>query len=79
MDTVPDQTEARRRFLRMLVASPLAPSNLLRISLTNFLGTGVIAEKKAFTGPETSQQTEDVLLIRQHAKDLVAVNSGGSS
>jgi hypothetical protein len=48
MDDVRGQTEARRRFLRMLMASPLfAGSHFLRSSLTNLMATNVAAEEKA--------------------------------
>src|SRR5215469_12121029 len=62
MDTVPGQAEARRRFLRMLVASPLlGRSNLLRISLTSLLGTDVIVRAETLAGLETPQQGEEII------------------
>src|SRR5215471_17109059 len=72
MDTVPRQAEARRRFLRMLVASPiLARSNFLHISLTSLLGTDAVAELKALAGLETSQQSEDVISSPDQAFDVM--------
>ena len=47
MEGVPGQTEARRRFLRMLAASPLfASSHFLHSALTNLLAANVIPEGK---------------------------------
>ena len=49
MEGVPGQTEARRRFLRMLAASPLfASSHFFHSTLTTLLAANVIPEGKAF-------------------------------
>ena len=62
MDSVPGQTEARRRFLRMLVASPLfACSHSFGSSLTNFLEGNFIPEGEALAGLEASRRSEDAI------------------
>src|SRR5215469_5666714 len=72
MDTVPRQAEARRRFLRMLVASPLlGRSNVLRISLTSLLGTDVIVQAETLAGLETPQQSEDIISSPDQAFDVM--------
>ena len=72
MDTVPRQAEARRRFLRMLVASPLlGRSNLLRISLTSLLGTDVIVRAETLAGLETPQQGEEIISSPDQAFDVM--------
>src|SRR5215469_6362947 len=72
MDTVPGQAEARRRFLRMLVASPLlGRSNLLRISLTSLLGTDVIVRAETLAGLETPQQGEEIISSPDQAFDVM--------
>jgi 4-hydroxymandelate oxidase len=72
MDSVPGQTEARRRFLRMLVASPLlAGSHWCGNPLTNLLATNVISEGKAPAGLEMSQQSDDVISSPDQAFDVL--------
>src|SRR5271157_2355684 len=72
MDTIPGQTEARRRFLRMLVASPLfAGSHFFRNPLSNLLANKVIPEGKALAGLEMLQQSEDVILSPDQAFDVM--------
>lgn len=72
MDSVPGQTEARRRFLRMLVASPLfAGSHLFASSLTELLATNLIPEGKALAGLEMFQQSDDVISSPDQAFDVM--------
>ena len=72
MDSVPGQTEARRRFLRMLVASPLfASSHFFRSSLTNLLAANVIPEGKALANLEMLQQSGDVISSPDQAFDVM--------
>ena len=72
MDSVPGQTEARRRFLRMLVASPLlAGSHFLRSSLINSLTANVIPEGKALASLEMLQQSDDVISSPDQAFDVM--------
>src|SRR5499425_1481846 len=72
MDRVPAQTEARRRFLRMLVASPLfAGSHFFGSSLTNLVATNVIPEAKALVGLEMLQQSDDVISSPDQALDVM--------
>jgi isopentenyl diphosphate isomerase/L-lactate dehydrogenase-like FMN-dependent dehydrogenase len=73
MDSVPGQTEARRRFLRMLFASPLfAGSRLFGSSLTNLLATNVIPEGKALADLEMMlQQSDDVISSPDQAFDVM--------
>jgi 4-hydroxymandelate oxidase len=72
MDSVPGQTEARRRFLRLLVASPLfAGSHFFRSSLTNLLAANVIPEGKALAGLEMLQQSDNVISSPDQAFDVM--------
>jgi 4-hydroxymandelate oxidase len=72
MDIVSGRTEARRRFLRMLVASPfLAGSNLFPRSLTSLLAANVIPEGKALAGLEVLLQSEDVISSPDQALDVM--------
>ena len=72
MDSIPDQTEARRRFLRMLVASPLfAGSHFFGRSLTNLLATNVIAEGKACAALQTLQLSDNVISSPDQAFDVM--------
>src|SRR5499425_2405796 len=72
MDRVPAQTEARRRFLRMLVASPLfAGSHFFGSSLTNLVATNVMPEGKALAGLEMLQQSDDVISSPDQAFDVL--------
>jgi 4-hydroxymandelate oxidase len=72
MDSVPGQTEARRRFLRMLVASPIfAGSHFFRSSLTNLLAANVIPEGKVLANLEMLQQSDDVISSPDQAFDVM--------
>jgi 4-hydroxymandelate oxidase len=72
MHDVRGQTEARRRFLRMLVASPLfAGSHFLRSSLTNLLATNVAAEEKAVRLLDILQQSDAVISSPDQALDVM--------
>jgi 4-hydroxymandelate oxidase len=72
MDSVPGQTEARRRFLRMLVASPLfAGSHLFGSSLTNLLAANLIPEGKNLVGLENLHQSDDVISSPDQAFDVM--------
>lgn len=71
MKSVP-QTEGRRRFLRMLVASPLfAGSHFLSSSLRNALTANVIPEEKALASLEMLQQSDDVISSSDQAFDVM--------
>ena len=66
------QTEARRRFLRMLMASPLfASSHFLRSSLTNLLATNAAAEEKAVRVLDILQQSDAVISSPDQALDVM--------
>lgn len=72
MAHVPGQTEARRRFLRMLVASPLfAAPHFFGRFLTNLLATDVISEGQALTGLEPLPQSGDVISSPDQAFDVM--------
>jgi 4-hydroxymandelate oxidase len=72
MDRVAGQTEARRRFLRMLAASPLfAGSHFFRSSLTNLLAVNLIPEGKALARLELLQQIDDVISSPDQALDVM--------
>jgi 4-hydroxymandelate oxidase len=72
MDDVRGQTAARRRFLRMLVASPLfAGSHFLRSSVTNLLAIDATAEGKALANLEMLQQSDDVISSPDQAFDVL--------
>jgi 4-hydroxymandelate oxidase len=72
MDSVPGQTETRRRFLRMLVASPLfAGSHFFRSSLTNLRAANVIQGGKALAEFEMLQQGDDVISLPDQALDVM--------
>ncbi len=72
MNTIPGQTEARRRLLRMLVASPLfACSHSFGSSLMNFLGGNLIPEGETLAGPEASRRSEDVISSPDQAFDVM--------
>jgi len=72
MDGVDAQAEARRRFLRMLVASPLfTASRFFRGSLKNWLTTNSLAEGAAFRFLEVLQQSEDVISSPDQALDVM--------
>jgi isopentenyl diphosphate isomerase/L-lactate dehydrogenase-like FMN-dependent dehydrogenase len=72
MDIVPGQTEARRQFLRMLVASPLfAGSHFFGGSLANLLATNVIPGGNAIPGGAMLQPGEDVISSPDQAFDVM--------
>lgn len=72
MDSVPGQIEARRRFLRMLVASPLfAGSHFSFSALTNLLATDVTAEGNALAGVDMSQPSDTVISSPDQAIDVM--------
>jgi 4-hydroxymandelate oxidase len=72
MDVVSGQTEARRRFLRMLAASPLfAGSHFFGSSLANLLATNVIPEGKALAAGATLQPGEDIVTSPDQAFDVM--------
>src|SRR5580704_19697261 len=72
MNSVPGQREARRRFLRMLVASPLfASSHFFRSALTNLLGASVLPEGKALASLEMLEQSDDVISSPDQALDIL--------
>ena len=72
MNSVSDQTEARRRFLRMLVGTPfLASSHLFRSSLTKLLATKFIRYKEVPASLEIVQQSEDVITSPDQAFDVM--------
>jgi len=72
VDSAPGQTEATRRFLRMLVASPLfAGSHFFRSSLANLLAANVIPEGKTLAGLGMLQQSDDVISSPDQAFDVM--------
>jgi len=72
MDEICGQTEARRRFLRMLVASPLfTGSHFLRGSLTNLLATNVPVEEKAVRLLDLFQQSDEAISSPDQAFDVM--------
>lgn len=72
MNRVANQSETRRRFLRMLLASPLfAGSHCFSKSLTNLLTIDVIPEAKALAGLELLQQNGDVISSPDQAFDVM--------
>ena len=72
MAHVPDQTETRRRFLRMLAVSPLfAGSHFLHSALADLLAASVIPDGKAFAALEMFQQNDDVISSPDQAFDVM--------
>src|ERR1700734_3516679 len=72
MNIVPGQTEARRQFLRMLVASPLfASSHFFDGSLANLLATNVTPEGKALAGRAMLQSGENIISSPDQAFDVM--------
>jgi 4-hydroxymandelate oxidase len=72
MDSVPGQTEVRRRFLRMLLASPLfAASHFFGSSLTNLVANNIMPEGKVLAGLEMLQQGDDVISSPDQAFDVM--------
>jgi (S)-2-hydroxy-acid oxidase len=66
------QIEARRRFLRMLVASPLfAGSHFFGGSVTNWLASDATAESKALAVLDMLHQSEDVISSPDQALDVM--------
>jgi 4-hydroxymandelate oxidase len=72
MDSIPGQTEARRQFLRMLVASPLlASSRFFGSPFANLLPTEVMPEGKALAARAMLQPGEDVISSPDQAFDVM--------
>jgi (S)-2-hydroxy-acid oxidase len=72
MDIVPSETEARRKFLRLLVASPLfACSHLFGTPLTNLLTTNAAVGLNALTDLDVLQQRDDVISSPDQAFDVM--------
>jgi len=72
MGSVAGQTEARRRFLKMLVVSPFfAGSHFFCSSLTNLLVANVIPEGEALAGLEMLRQSDDVVSSPDQAFDVM--------
>src|SRR5215471_9312485 len=72
MNSVSNATEARRRFLRMLVGTPLlASSHLFPSSLTNLLATRFMRDEEVLASLEAVQQSEDVITSPDQAFDLM--------
>jgi 4-hydroxymandelate oxidase len=72
MGRVAGQTEARRSFLRMLIASPLfAGSHFCHGNLTNLLAADAVTPGKALAGLEISQQSNDVISSPEQALDIL--------
>src|ERR1700739_894272 len=72
MDDVRGQTEARRRFLRMLSASPLfASSHFLRGPPPNLLTTNDAVEEQAVRLLDILQQSDAVISSPDQAFDVM--------
>jgi 4-hydroxymandelate oxidase len=72
MDSIPGQIEARRQFLRMLVASPLlASSRFFGSPFANLLPTEVMPEGKALAARAMLQPGEDVISSPDQAFDVM--------
>ena len=72
MDHHADLNQTRRKFLRMLAASPvLAGSHMLSNSLMNLLAAGEVTEKKFLGWLENLQQTDDVISSPDQALDVM--------
>lgn len=72
MNIVRGQTEARRQFLRMLVASPLfASSHFFGGSLANLLATNVTPEGNALAGHAMLQSGESIISSPDQAFDVM--------
>jgi (S)-2-hydroxy-acid oxidase len=72
MDHVHVKTEARRRFLRMLVASPIfAGSHLFGRSLTNLLAGNILPDAKALAALEMFQTSNDAISSPDEAFDVM--------
>ncbi len=67
-----DQIKTRRKFLRMLSASPLLASpGLLGGSFANLLATGEVTEKKFLGWLDSLQQTEEVISSPDQALEVM--------
>ena len=65
-------TKTRRKFLRMLVASPvLAGSHLLSNSLANLLAAGEVTERRFLGWLDNLQQSDDVISSPDQALDVM--------
>src|SRR5258708_15829062 len=65
-------SKTRRKFLRMLAASPVfAGSHLLSNSLRNLLAAGEVTEGKFFGWFENFQQNDDVITSPDQALDVM--------
>jgi len=72
MDAYADLAKTRRKFLRMLAASPvLVSSHLLSNSLTNLLAAGEVTEKGFRGWLENFQQSGDVITSADQALDVM--------
>lgn len=72
MDNAPDQSAARRRFLRLLIASPLfATSDLLSSSLRNLTAADGIADEDAVAALDAFEQSDDVITSPDQALNLM--------
>jgi len=72
MSHTPDQSKTRRRFLRMLGASPLiASSSILSGSLANLLHAAPSREKQFLGWLEDLQQSDDVISSPDQALDVM--------
>ena len=72
MNGVGGYTEARRRFLRMLVASPLfAGSHFFGRPLTNLLASDTTDDSNAFAVLDILRQSEDVIASPDQALDVM--------
>jgi 4-hydroxymandelate oxidase len=71
MSRATDQTEARRRFLRMLAASPLLAHPFFAIRLTNLLASDP-SKARVFAALDGLQQNGDVITSPDQALDVLA-------
>ncbi|HTT32362.1 MAG TPA: alpha-hydroxy acid oxidase [Methylomirabilota bacterium] len=72
MDHQADLSKTRRKFLRMLAASPvLASSHLLSNSLTNLLSAGEVTERGFLGWFESFQQSDDVITSPDQAFNVM--------
>jgi 4-hydroxymandelate oxidase len=72
MSRILDRTKTRRRFLRMLAASPLLASpHLLGAPLTNLLATGDLTERAFLGWLEVFQQGDTVISSPDQALDVL--------
>ena len=72
MNPAPGQIKTRRKFLRMLAASPLlANSQLLSGSLANLLASGDVTENRFAGWLESFQQSDEVISSPEQAFDVM--------